>query len=179
MGPPIRSVIRWTSKRPISEERARTAWRVTMGEILQVIINALSLGSLHALLALGLVMVFGILKLVNFAYGELIMVAGYTWFVLQPSAVPLILIVVVAIGAVVFTSVATERIAFRPLRGGSMNSMLITSFAVSSILQSSALVFICPRPSVTGVPNWLSSYVRLGPAQIQVLSLVIFVVSVL
>ncbi|HEY4576435.1 MAG TPA: branched-chain amino acid ABC transporter permease [Yaniella sp.] len=150
-----------------------------MGEILQVIINALSLGSLHALLALGLVMVFGILKLVNFAYGELIMVAGYTWYALQPSWVPLILIMVVAIAAVVFTSVATERIAFRPLRSGTMNAMLITSFAVSTVLQSSALIFISPRPSVINVPSWLTTYVSIGPAQISVLNLVIFGVSML
>lgn len=150
-----------------------------MGDLLQIVLNALSLGSLHALLALGLVMVFGILKLVNFAYGELIMVAGYTWFVLQPSWVPLALIVLVAIAAVVFTSVATERIAFRPLRGGSMNAMLITSFAVSTVLQTSALVFISPRPSVIRVPTWLSTYVSIGPAQIPLLNLVIFGVSIL
>lgn len=150
-----------------------------MGDILQIVLNALSLGSLHALLALGLVMVFGILKLVNFAYGELIMVAGYTWFILQPGLVPLIVIVIAAIAMVVLTSVATERIAFQPLRSGSMNAMLITSFAVSTLLQSSALIFVSPRPSVIRVPLWLSRYISIGPAQIPVLNIVIFVVSIL
>lgn len=150
-----------------------------MGELLQVILNALSLGSLHALLALGLVMVFGILKLVNFAYGELIMVAGYTWFVLQPGWVPLSLILIIAVAAVVLTSVATERIAFRPLRRGTMDAMLITSFAVSTILQSSALIFVSPRPSVIKVPNWLGTYLSIGPAQIPVLNIVTFAVSVI
>src|SRR5690625_659771 len=150
-----------------------------MGEILQVIINALRLGSLHPLLPLALVMVFGILNLVNFAYGELIMVAGYTWYVLQPSWVPLILIMVVAIAAVIFTSVATERIAFRPLRSGTMNAMLITSFAVSTVLQSSALIFISPRPSVIQVPQWLSTYLSIGPVQISDLSLVMLGVSMM
>lgn len=150
-----------------------------MGELLQVILNALSLGSLHALLALGLVMVFGILKLVNFAYGELIMVAGYTWFVLQPGWVPLALILIIAVAAVVLTSVATERIAFRPLRRGTMDAMLITSFAVSTILQSSALIFVSPRPSVIKVPNWLGTYLSIGPAQIPVLNIVTFAVSVI
>jgi len=150
-----------------------------VGDILQIVLNALSLGSLHALLALGLVMVFGILKLVNFAYGELIMVAGYTWFILQPGLVPLIVIVIAAIAMVVLTSVATERIAFRPLRSGSMNAMLITSFAVSTLLQSSALIFVSPRPSVIRVPLWLSRYISIGPAQIPVLNIVIFVVSIL
>ena len=148
-----------------------------MTEVLQLVINALSLGSLHALIALGLVMVFGILRLINFAYGELIMVAGYTWFMLQGSWVPLAIVLLIAVAIVVFASVATERIAFRPLRAGSMTAMLITSFAVSAILQSSALVFISPRPSVIHVPSWFHGYVSLGPIQIPVSNIVVLGVS--
>lgn len=148
-----------------------------MTEVLQLIVNALSLGSLHALIALGLVMVFGILRLINFAYGDLIMVAGYTWFVLQGSWVPLVLMLLLAIGVVVFASVATERVAFRPLRSASMNAMLITSFAVSVILQSSALVFISPRASVIHVPRWFHGYVSFGPVQVPVANIVILGVS--
>lgn len=148
-----------------------------MAEFLQLVVNALSLGSLHALIALGLIMVFGILKLVNFAYGELIMVAGYTWFVFQGSWMPLVLILLLAIGMVVFTSVATERIAFRPVRSGSMNAMLITSFAVSTVLQSSALVFISPRPSVINVPVWFHTYINIGPVHIPLSNIIILGVS--
>ena len=67
-----------------------------MNEFLQFVINAASLGSLYALFALGLIMVFGILKLVNFAYGELIMVAGYTWYLLQGTFLPLIFLLISA-----------------------------------------------------------------------------------
>ena len=59
-----------------------------MTVFLQFLIDVLSLGSAYALMALGLVIVYGILRLVNFAYGELIMVAGYTMYLVSPSGLP-------------------------------------------------------------------------------------------
>ena len=72
-----------------------------MTEAAYFVINALSLGSLYALMALGLVLVYGILKLVNFAYGELIMVAGYTLYLLDGSPLPWLVMALVAILAAV------------------------------------------------------------------------------
>ena len=85
---------------------------------LEFIINTISLGSLYAMLALGLVIVYGILRLVNFAYGELIMVGGYTLFLLtSATALPWLVIAVLAILAAMFTSLFTELVAFRPMQG--------------------------------------------------------------
>jgi branched-chain amino acid transport system permease protein len=115
------------------------------------IINAVSLGSTYALLALGMVIVYGILKLVNFAYGELIMIAGYSLFVLTLGPrLPWIAMAVLAVGVAVLTSYLTERVAFRPVREKSLTAMLITSFAVSTLLQNAALLIISPR--ARGVP---------------------------
>lgn len=150
-----------------------------MNDILQFVVNSLSLGSLYALFALGLVMVFGILKLVNFAYGELIMIAGYTWYVLSGNLIPLLVIIVAAVVVATFTSVLTERIAFRPIRSDGMNAMLVTSFAVSTLLQNSALVFISPRARAVGVPTWLHRYLKFAGIQISVMDIVIIVVSTL
>lgn len=150
-----------------------------MSDVLQFVINSLSLGSLYALFALGLVMVFGILQLVNFAYGELIMIAGYTWYVLSGNILPLLVIIVAAIAVASFTSVLTERVAFRPIRSDGMNAMLVTSFAVSTLLQNSALVFISPRSRAVGVPTWLHKYLKFGGLQISVMDIVIIVVSAL
>src|SRR5690625_7311177 len=124
-----------------------------MNEFLQFVINAASLGSLYALFALGLIMVFGILNLVNFAYGELIVVAGYTWYLLQGTFLPLIFLLISAVVVAGLASVATERVAFRPVRSNSMNAMLITSFAVSTLLQNAALVFVSPRARAVDVPT--------------------------
>ena len=118
---------------------------------LDFIINAVSLGSTYALLALGMVIVYGILKLVNFAYGELIMIAGYSLFVLTLGPrLPWIAMAVLAVGVAVLTSYLTERVAFRPVRENSLTAMLITSFAVSTLLQNAALLIISPR--ARGVP---------------------------
>lgn len=148
-----------------------------MNDVLQFVINALSLGSLYALFALGLIMVFGILKLVNFAYGELIMVAGYTWYVLQGTFLPLVLLLAAAVAVTALTSVLTERIAFRPVRSNSMNAMLITSFAVSTLLQNSALVFVSPRARAVDVPVWFHKNLDFGGVQISVTNIIIIVVS--
>lgn len=148
-----------------------------MDAVLQFVLNALSLGSIYALFALGLIMVFGILKLVNFAYGELIMVAGYTWFVLQGTLWPLILIVAIAIAVAALTSVLTERVAFRPVRSNSMNAMLITSFAVSTLLQNSALVFVSPRARAVDVPVFFHTTLNWGGLQISVSNVIVIIVS--
>ena len=150
-----------------------------MGDVLQFILNAVSLGSLYALIAMGMIVIFGILKLVNFAYGELIMVAGYTWFVLQGTWLPLVALLIAAAVMAIVASVLTERIAFRPVRSNSLNAMLITSFAVSSILQNSALVFVSPRARAVQVPAAFHTNITWGGAQIAVSSLIVIGVSVL
>ncbi len=121
---------------------------------LDFIINALSLGSTYALLALGMVIVYGILNLVNFAYGELIMIAGYSLFVLSLGPrLPWIVMAVLAVGVAVLTSYLTERVAFRPVRSKSLTAMLITSFAVSTLLQNAALLIISPRSRGVPLPD--------------------------
>lgn len=127
-------------------------------------INAISLGSTYALLALGMVIVYGILKLVNFAYGELIMIGGYSLFVLSLGPkLPWIVMAVLAVGVAVLTSWLTERVAFRPVREKSLTAMLITSFAVSTLLQNAALLIISPRARAVPLPPLFSeSAVFLG-----------------
>ena len=120
-------------------------------------INAISLGSTYALLALGMVIVYGILKLVNFAYGELLMIGGYSLFVLALGPrLPWIVMAVLAVGVAVLTSYLTERVAFRPVREKSLTAMLITSFAVSTLLQNAALLIISPRARAVPLPDVFS-----------------------
>lgn len=120
---------------------------------LEFIINTLSLGSLYAMLALGLVIVYGILRLVNFAYGELIMIGGYTLYLLTGfSPLPWLAVAVLAILMAMVTSLLTELVAFRPVREKSLTAMLITSFAVSTLLQNGALLIISPRARAVTLP---------------------------
>ncbi len=127
-----------------------------MTAFLQFIIDWLSLGSAYALMALGLVIVFGILRLVNFAYGELLMVAGYTLFLLKGSPMPWLVMAVIAVCMAIFTGILTDYVAFRPVREKSVTAVLITSFAFSTLLQNAALLFISPRPRNVPLPDIFS-----------------------
>lgn len=106
--------------------------------VVQHLIDALSAGSLYALLALGIALIFGIVRLVNFAYGELIMLAGYVLVLM--AGVPAIVVLPVAIASAAVLSLATERLAFRPARGADPATLLVTSFAVSYLLQNLGLL---------------------------------------
>src|SRR5262245_17405003 len=117
-GPPPRSTRRRTCRRCIWERSRHDSERTTfqMTFAIQFLIDVLSLGGAYALMALGLVIVYGILRLVNFAYGELIMVAGYTMFLVSGSALPWLVMAVVAVAMAVLAGIATDYIAFRPVR---------------------------------------------------------------
>src|SRR3972149_1231585 len=115
------------------------------------------------MLALGLVIVYGILRLVNFAYGELIMVGGYTMYLLTfCPPLPWLAVVVLAVLAAMVTSLLTELVAFRPVREKSLTAMLITSFAVSTILQNGALLIISPRARAVTLPQIFQTSVMIA-----------------
>ena len=133
-----------------------------MSFALQFLIDVLSLGGAYALMALGLVIVYGILRLVNFAYGELIMVAGYTLFLTGGSGLPWLVMAAVAVLMAVVAGVATDYVAFRPVRAKSVTAVLITSFAFSTLLQNAALLFISPRPRAVPLPEIFSRTVEIA-----------------
>jgi branched-chain amino acid transport system permease protein len=151
---------------------------MSAGDLVQFGVNALSLGSLYALMALGLVIVYGILRLVNFAYGELLMVAGYTLYLLGGGPLPWLVMAGLAVLAAVATSVATEWVAFRPIRAKSLTAMLITSFAVSTLLQNAALLFISPRARLVPMPALFSESVTIAGSLVPVRNLLAIAVSV-
>lgn len=134
----------------------------SLNDLIQFLINALSLGSLYALMALGLAIVYGIMRLINFAYGELIMVGGYTLLVIGVGPLPWLLVGIAAVIVAIFTSLLLERIAFRPVRNASPNTMLITSFAVSALLQNFALLFVSARPKAVRLPAIFNENFQVG-----------------
>ncbi len=145
------------------------------GQIVQFSIDALSLGSLYALMALGLVIVYGILKLVNFAYGELVMVTGYTLFLLNGSPLPWLVMALVAIVIAILTGISTELVAFKPVREKSVTAVLITSFAFSTLLQNFVLLFISPRARQVPLPDIFTQTVELAGVIIPVRNLLTIV----
>ena len=105
-------------------------------------INGLSLGGIYAMIALGYTMVYGIAKMLNFAHGDIIMVGGYTLFVvLNLLGFPIIAIIVAIILCGVL-AILMEKAAYKPLRGASPLAVLITAIGVSYLLQSlSQIIF--------------------------------------
>ena len=145
---------------------------------LQFAIDALSLGGAYALMALGLVIVYGILRLVNFAYGELIMVAGYTMFLVSGSALPWLVMAACALIMAMVAGVATDYFAFRPVRAKSVTAVLITSFAFSTLLQNAAQLFISPRPRTVPLPELFSQTVEFAGVVTPARNLITIAVAV-
>lgn len=146
---------------------------------LEFLINTLSLGSLYALLALGLVLVYGILKLVNFAYGEYIMIGGYgLYFSATVLHLPWWATMLFAVLAAVVTSYLTELAAFRPVRNKSANALIVTSFAVSIFLQNAVLILVSPRARAVQLPAVFSQTVSIGGATTPVRNLIVIATTV-
>ncbi len=143
-----------------------------MDVILQQLINAFSLGGIYALLALGLAVVFSIVRLINFAHGEVMTIAGYgIWFGLA-AALPVPVALAAGFAAAVLASVTMERVAFRAMRKASVTSLLITSFAVSEIIKILFQNGISARPVPIVLPSWISGTVNLGSVTIGVISII-------
>ena len=116
-------------------------------QVLQQLINGISLGSIYALIALGYTMIYGIIKLINFAHGDIYMVGAYIGFfaITQAhlSVVPALLISLVVTG---FLGMLVERLAYKPLRHAPRISVLITAIGVSFFLEYTTMYFVSPTP---------------------------------
>lgn len=124
-----------------------------MTEVIQNIINAISLGSLYALIALGMALIFGIMRLVNFAHGELLTVGGY--FLVLAAGPPWPVLLLASLVVVAVFALGMERVAFRPVRKADPATLLVTSFAVSFFIQNLAMLVFGPLPRTTTVSQAL------------------------
>ncbi len=133
-----------------------------MDQLIQFFVTVLSLGGVYGLLALGLATVFGLLGFLNFAHGDLMTVCGYTVFFLLVAGTPFPLAAMLGILMAGVAALLMERIAFRPLRGRSPMTLLITTFAISLALHVIFQIFISPKAQPIPVPAYLSGYITFG-----------------
>ena len=161
-----------------------------MHELIQTIVNGLETGFLYALIALGYTMVYGILKLLNFAHGDLYMVGAYIgFFVIQwfggaanvSIPVPLLLVImfVLAAGLVGGLGVAIERFAYRPLRDAPRIAPLITAIGISFFLENAVLLLFGAQYRIYNTPEFisLSSGIRIGSVTIDTVQIMVLVLS--
>src|SRR5215204_4656886 len=146
-----------------------------MDTFVQQLINGLTIGSIYALIALGYTMVYGILRLINFAHGDIYMVGAYAGFFLAAAL-----------------GMAIERFAYRPVRKYSKMTTLITAIGMSLLIEYVFIFLFLPTPrsfpTLLKVPEWLpqffqpdqfGNYVLFGNAKISFVQIVIFIVSIL
>jgi branched-chain amino acid transport system permease protein len=147
----------------------------------QQTMNAISLGSIYALVAIGLAMVFGILRLINFAHGDLMMVACYVAFFLTASGSGIVPGLVVAIVVTTLLGILMERVAYRPVRGSPDVIMLLTSLAVSIFIENIFIMFLSPVPrSFRGVyPAFLDTVNHWGAINISNINLITIGITVI
>jgi branched-chain amino acid transport system permease protein len=136
---------------------------LSLSYIGQQIVNGLNQGSIYALVAVGLTIVYGILRLINFAHGDLLMLGAYlSLALLLNSALPLgaaVLVPMIVVGGV---GILMERLAYRPLRGAPEVAMLITSLAVSSILQNGTVMTLTAQPRAFRLPPGFTTLHQVG-----------------
>ena len=122
-------------------------------EILQQIINGIVMGGVYALVALGLTLIFGVLRIINFAHGEFYMMGAYFGLVISKKlGLPYLVTLVLAIGIITLIGICVERIIFRPIRGRDPINSIISSFGLSIFLQSAALHIFGPQPDIIPFP---------------------------
>ncbi|MFW2383504.1 MAG: branched-chain amino acid ABC transporter permease [Acidimicrobiales bacterium] len=150
-----------------------------MIQLVQNLIDGLGRGSIYALLALGIAVIFGVMHLLNFAHGELITVSGYvtlwalnrgwSWYLV----VPLIII------ASIVTSLLIERIAFSRVRGANDFTLLLTSFGVHFVVSAIFLLYVSASVKNYDRPTWVSNTWSLGSLNIEVFDTIVIVVTII
>jgi len=144
---------------------------------LQQLINGLSLGSVYALIAIGYTMVYGIIKLINFAHGDIYMVGAFIGFysvtLLKLSFIPTLIL---AMAGSAVLGVIIEKVAYKPLRNSPRITLLITAIGISLLLENGFRFIFGPNPKP--FPEVLpAKIIYLGPIRIGLIQIIMFTVS--
>jgi len=149
--------------------------------LLQQVVNGISLGSIYALIALGYTMVYGIIKLINFAHCDVYMIGAYVgYFCMSYFRLGLLPSLLIAMVVCMLLGVAIEKIAYRPLRNAARITVLITAIGVSLFLEYGTMFFVKAEtrtyPPLTG---WLARIFRIGNVVISMQQIVLVGITVI
>lgn len=139
-------------------------------------LNGIHVGSIYALVALGYSMVYGIVKLINFAHGDIIMVGGYiAWLTISSMGLPIWAGILCAILFCTVLGITVEKVAYKPLRNSARISLLITAIGVSLLLQNLAQMVFTSTPK--NFPTLIEGGIMLGDRKISMTTIVTIAVS--
>ncbi|MBQ5365832.1 MAG: branched-chain amino acid ABC transporter permease [Spirochaetales bacterium] len=150
---------------------------MTFSLLIAQLINGLQTGSVYALVALGYSMVYGIIKLLNFAHGDIIMVGAYmVYYAIASFALPPVIAIIMAVAVSTLLGVTVEKVAYTPLRSAPRLSLLITAIGVSFLLENGAqLLFGADQKSMDPMIN---GSVSIGSVNVSYAAIVTILVSV-
>ncbi|MCV3388303.1 branched-chain amino acid ABC transporter permease [Campylobacter sp. IFREMER_LSEM_CL2256] len=142
--------------------------------ILQQIINGFSLGSMYALIAIGYTMVYGVLRLINFAHGDIMMVGAYSaLFCVTSMNVPFLGALSLAMLFAAALGIAIDRVAYKPLRKAPRISLLITAIGISFLIQNVFNVLFGSTPKYFPVPSYLETVINFNNISISINSILV------
>lgn len=144
------------------------------GYLAQQIVNGLILGSMYALVAIGFSLIYGIIRLINFAHGDVVMIGAFAtlgFMQLARIPFPLIAVAVIAVGALI--GILIERAAFRPMRGAPQVTGFIASLAVSIMIQNFGVLTLTAQPRNFFFPAYLQQVINVGDVSFRVVDVMI------
>ena len=147
---------------------------------LQQCVNGLSLGSMYALIAIGYTMVYGCLRLINFAHADIIMVGAFlSFFAINSLGLPFYASAIFAVLVCAILGVGIDRVAYLPLRSSPRISMLITAIGVSFFLENLFNVFFGSTPRFFSAPEVFSHTFNLGSINLTYITIIVPIVTLL
>ncbi|NPA50260.1 MAG: branched-chain amino acid ABC transporter permease [Epsilonproteobacteria bacterium] len=150
-----------------------------LSTFLQQLINGISLGSMYALIAIGYTMVYGVLRLINFAHGDIMMVGAFLTYSAYSLGLPFGVAFLVGILAAVITGILTDKIAYKPLRDAPKISLLITAIGISFFLENLFNVLYGGVPRAFKAPEYLSKVLKIGSVYLPVTTIIIPIITIL
>jgi branched-chain amino acid transport system permease protein len=143
----------------------------------QTLTDATALGAIYALMAVGIGLVFGVLRLINFAYGQLVMAGAFALALASEWAWPIWAAILLCFAVVLVLSMLMDRLVFRPLRTQSPAIMLVATFAVAFLLESIALIWFGPLGKIATSFGTLNQPVTISGVDIRKITIVAVVVA--
>ncbi|HZK00767.1 MAG TPA: branched-chain amino acid ABC transporter permease [Tissierellaceae bacterium] len=153
---------------------------MSIQEFLQHMTNGISLGSLYALIAIGYTMVYGILRLINFAHGDIFMIGAYlTYYGITYTPIPWYIVFILAPILTGILGMILERLAYKPLREAPKITILISAIGASFLLQNLGILVFGGRPKAFPIPAIFQHVVKIGGVSIGYINFVIPTVTII
>jgi len=146
---------------------------------MQQMVNGISLGSMYALIAIGYTMVYGVLRLINFAHGDIMMVGAFIAYFAHANGAPFGLSVIIAILGAIIVGILTDKVAYKPLRDAPKISLLITAIGISFFLENLFNVLFGGIPRAFSAPAYLTKVIKVGDVVMPVTVFIIPIVTLI